>query len=245
MAETTEIIARDVLHKGFGTFETFVFRRRRRDGAMAELKREILDTGDGAAILPYDRARGTIILIRQFRGVAFLREGRESLVEACAGKIEGADPLTRIRKETEEETGLRLTTEPRRLFDGYSSPASFSERVTYFVAPYEAKDRISAGGRARQRGRGHRGARDDPRRSAGDGRERRDQRFQDTGAAVLGEGDRADGLTPVPRRRTTHAAEKRGDMKRAADAAAYSRPPWRVCATSLRMRAATAGSTGL
>lgn len=146
MAETTEIIARDVLHKGFGTFETFVFRRRRRDGAMAELKREILDTGDGAAILPYDKARGTIILIRQFRGVAFLREGRESLVEACAGKLEGADPLTRIRKETEEETGIRLTSEPRRLFDGYSSPGSFSERLTYFVAPYEAEDRITAGG---------------------------------------------------------------------------------------------------
>ncbi len=146
MAETTEIIARDMLSKGFGTLEKFVFRRRRRDGDVAELKREIFDSGDGAAILPYDKERGTIILIRQFRGVAFLREGRESLVEACAGKIEGADPLTRIRKETEEETGLRLTTEPRRLFDGYSSPASFSERVTYFVAPYEAKDRISAGG---------------------------------------------------------------------------------------------------
>ena len=146
MADKTEIIARDTLHKGFGTFEKIVFRRRRRDGAMAELKREILDTGDGVAILPYDRARGTIILIRQFRGVAFLQEGRESIVEACAGKLEGADPLTRIRKETEEETGIRLSGEPRRLFSGYSSPGSFSERLTFFVAPYVAEDRVSAGG---------------------------------------------------------------------------------------------------
>ena len=60
VADKTEIIARETLHKGFGTFEKIVFRRRRRDGAMAELKREILDTGDGAAILPYDRARGEI-----------------------------------------------------------------------------------------------------------------------------------------------------------------------------------------
>ena len=113
---------------------------------MAELSREILDAGDGAVILPYDTVRGTIILIRQFRGVAFLQEGRESIVEACAGKLEGADPATRIRKETEEETGIRLTGEPRRLFDGYSSPGSFTERLTYFVAPYEAADRVSAGG---------------------------------------------------------------------------------------------------
>ncbi len=146
MANKTEIIARGLLHKGFGTFENFLFRRRRRDGIMAELQREILDTGDGAAILPYDRARGTIILIRQFRGVAFLREDRESLVEVCAGKLEGADPVTRIRKETEEETGICLTGEPRRLFEGYSSPGSFAERLTYFVAPYEAKDRVTTGG---------------------------------------------------------------------------------------------------
>ena len=146
MAEKTAIIARDTLHEGFGRFETIVFRRRRRDGDMAELTREILDTGDGAAILPYDRARGTIILIRQFRGVAFLQEGREFIVEACAGKLDGADPLTRIRKETEEETGIRLMSEPRRLFDGYSSPGSFTERLTYFVAPYEPKDRVAAGG---------------------------------------------------------------------------------------------------
>ena len=146
MTDKTEIVDRKLLHRGFSTLHKIVFRRRRRDGDMADLTREILDTGDGATILPYDRARGTIILIRQFRGVAFLQEGRESIVEACAGKLEGADPLTRIVKETEEETGIHLTSAPRRLFDGYSSPGSFTERLTYFVAPYEAKDRLTAGG---------------------------------------------------------------------------------------------------
>ena len=146
MADKTEIIARETLHKGFAKLEKIVFRRRRRDGDMADLTREILDGGDGATILPYDRARGTIILIRQFRGVAFLQQERETIIEACAGKLEGADPLTRIRKETEEETGIRLAGEPRRLFDAYSSPGSFTERLTYFVAPYEAKDRVTAGG---------------------------------------------------------------------------------------------------
>ncbi len=146
MSDTTQIIERKTIHHGFGKFEKMVFRRRRRDGDINELTREILDTGDGASILPYDRERGTIILIRQFRGVAFLKQGAESLIETCAGKLEGADPLSRIVKETEEETGIRLTSAPRRLFEAYSSPGSFSERLTYFVAPYTAKDRVTVGG---------------------------------------------------------------------------------------------------
>ena len=142
----TTVTERATLHDGFGRLDRIVFRRRRRDGDMSDLTREILDTGDGVSILPYDRERGTIILIRQFRGVAFLQQGRESLVETCAGKLEGADPLTRIVKETEEETGVRLRGTPRRIFEAYSSPGSFTERLTYFVAPYRAEDRVAAGG---------------------------------------------------------------------------------------------------
>ena len=48
--------------------------------------------------------------------------------------------------KTEEETGIRLTSEPRRLFEAYSSPGSFAERLTYFVAPYKAEDRVAKGG---------------------------------------------------------------------------------------------------
>ncbi len=142
----TKVTERTTIHKGFGQLDRIVFRRRRRDGDMADLTREILDTGDGVSILPYDVERGTILLIRQFRGVAFLQQGTESLVETCAGKLDGADPFTRVVKETEEETGLRLTSAPRRIFEAYSSPGSFTERLTYFVAPYRAEDRVTEGG---------------------------------------------------------------------------------------------------
>ena len=145
MTKTT-ITARETLARGFGHFERLVFRRRRSDGAMDDLTRDILDTGDGVTILPYDKARGTIILIRQFRGVAFLREGAEGLIETCAGKLEGADPLARVVKETEEETGIRLSGPPTRLFEAYMSPGSFAERLTFFVAPYTSDDRVTKGG---------------------------------------------------------------------------------------------------
>ncbi|MCX8253953.1 Nudix-type nucleoside diphosphatase, YffH/AdpP family [Beijerinckiaceae bacterium RH AL1] len=141
-----EILSREVIGGNFSPLERVVFRRRRTDGAMSETTREILNVDDGVAILPYDLARGTIILIRQFRGVAFLKGGSETLVEACAGKLEGADPLTRVKKETEEETGIRLSATPRPVFVAYSSPGTFAERLHYFVAPYTEADRIDKGG---------------------------------------------------------------------------------------------------
>ncbi len=146
MIETVRILKREVLARGFGVLERVVFQRRRSSGETQELTREILDSGDGVTILPYDPARGTIILIRQFRGVAFLKDGSLALVEACAGKLEGADPLTRVVAETEEETGIKLAGPPRRLFEAYMSPGSFAERITFFVAPYAPGDRIGAGG---------------------------------------------------------------------------------------------------
>ncbi len=146
MIETVRILTREVLARGFGVLERVVFQRRRSSGETQELTREILDSGDGVTILPYDPARGTIILIRQFRGVAFLKDGSLALVEACAGKLEGADPLTRVVAETEEETGIKLAGPPRRLFEAYMSPGSFAERITFFVAPYAPGDRIGAGG---------------------------------------------------------------------------------------------------
>ncbi len=152
MTGSVRILTREVLARGFGVFEKIVFQRRRSSGEDQTMTREILDVGDGVTILPFDAARGTIILIRQFRGVAFLKEERLSLVEACAGKLEGADPLARVIAETQEETGIKLSGPPRRLFECYMSPGSFSERLTFFVAPYVPGDRVNAGGGLEEEG---------------------------------------------------------------------------------------------
>lgn len=146
MSDLVRIVTRDVLAKGFGVLERIVFERRHSDGSRQRLTREILDTGDGVAILPYDPARKTIILIRQFRGVSYLKDGSTSLLEACAGKLEGADPVSRVIAETEEETGIKLSAPPRRLFETYMSPGSFAERITFFIAPYAPEDRVGDGG---------------------------------------------------------------------------------------------------
>jgi len=145
MNERIRILGRQVLSRGHGLLEKITFERKRFDGRRQTLSREVYDTGDGAAILLYDPSRSTVVLVRQFRLPAFAGAGRENLIEACAGKLEGEDAASRIVKEAEEETGFAVR-HPRRLFEAYMSPGSFCERITFFVAQYAASDRIGAGG---------------------------------------------------------------------------------------------------
>ena len=119
------------------------FRNRR--GDWKENKREIYDNGNSAAVLPFDPARGTVLLTRQFRMPPFLRDGRESFIEACAGKLEGETPEKRMIKEIDEELGYRIE-KLDRLFELYISPAGFMEKIAFFVCRYTPADKVSEGG---------------------------------------------------------------------------------------------------
>ena len=103
-----------------------------------------------------DRARGTVLLVKQFRMPVYLNPlpgaaERGMLIEVCAGLLDDNDAETAIRKEAEEELGYRLRS-VRRVFDAYMSPGSVSERLSLFVAEYSPADRISAGGGAADEG---------------------------------------------------------------------------------------------
>lgn len=145
MDETIKILSREILSSGFGVLQKLTLKRRKFDGTPQEITREVFDTGDGVAILLYDPDRGRIVLVRQFRLAAFLSSGRETLIEVCAGKLEGLDPKLRVIEEVAEETGYHIK-EPRYLFDAYMSPGSFSEKLSFFVAPYGPADKQSDGG---------------------------------------------------------------------------------------------------
>jgi nudix-type nucleoside diphosphatase (YffH/AdpP family) len=145
MVGNIRILGRAIISRGHGLLEKFTVTRKCFDGRIQSLDREIYDTGDGAAILLYDPSRSRVVLVRQFRLTAFLREGRESLIEVCAGRLEGEDAESRIIKEAEEETGF-IVRNPRRLFEGYMSPGTFAEKLTFFAAQYTAGDRTGKGG---------------------------------------------------------------------------------------------------
>ena len=52
------------------------------------IRREIEDHGRAVCVLPYDPARRTAILVRQFRAPVALSDGRDHLLEAVAGSVE-------------------------------------------------------------------------------------------------------------------------------------------------------------
>ncbi len=124
---------------------------RRSDGTWQTMSRETYDRGNGAALLPYDPVRRTVLLTRQFRFPAYVNGCDDLLIEAAAGLLDHASPEDRIRAEVEEELGLRLR-DTRQVFSCYMSPGSVTERLYFFVAEYDATMRIGAGGGNAQEG---------------------------------------------------------------------------------------------
>lgn len=135
-----------LLSNNWYVLRKITFELRRRDGRWQRQSREAYDRGNGAALLLFDPQRLTVVLTRQFRLPAFINGCADGyLIEACAGLLDGDDPETCIRKEAEEETGYRIRA-PRKVFEAYMSPGSVTEKLHFFVAEYQAEDRIDAGG---------------------------------------------------------------------------------------------------
>lgn len=123
-----------------------IFEYTDRAGRREAQTRFVFDRGDGAAILLYNRAAGTVILTRQFRLPTWLNGNPTGmLIEVCAGELDAEAPEAAIRRETEEEVGFRVG-EVTRVFDAYLSPGAATEIVSFFIAEYSAAMKVSEGG---------------------------------------------------------------------------------------------------
>jgi len=142
---TLRILKVEVLSDDWATLKKTTLEYLRRDGTWSTQVRQTFDRGDGAAVLPYDAARGMVLLVRQFRYPAYVHGHHEPLIEVCAGVLDADDPETCARKEAEEELGYRLGA-LTRVFDCFMSPGAVTERLSLFTAPYRPEDRFSDGG---------------------------------------------------------------------------------------------------
>ncbi|MES2110523.1 MAG: GDP-mannose pyrophosphatase NudK [Bacteroidota bacterium] len=108
--------------------------------------REAYDRGNGATILLYNKEKKTVILTRQFRMPTFIN-GNETgyLIEACAGLLDTDNPEACIRRETEEETGFKVS-HVEKIFEAYMSPGSVTEILYFFVAEYTKEMKVNDGG---------------------------------------------------------------------------------------------------
>ena len=140
------IRARETLSKSWFKLEKVSFDQRRKDGSHQALEREVYHNGPGAAVLPIDHARGTVLLVRQLRIPVYVNGDAPLVIELCAGIVDAGDaPAETARKEAEQEMGYRLR-DIRKVFELYMSPGSSAEKVHLFAAAYSPGDHVAAGG---------------------------------------------------------------------------------------------------
>jgi nudix-type nucleoside diphosphatase (YffH/AdpP family) len=108
--------------------------------------REVYDRGNGAVILLYNSTNKTVVLTRQFRLPTYLNGNTSGMViEACAGLLDTENPEECIIRETEEETGYRLSS-VKKVFQSYMSPGSVTEILHFFIGEYQPNMKVSDGG---------------------------------------------------------------------------------------------------
>ena len=108
--------------------------------------REVYDRGNGAVILLYNSAKKTVVLTRQFRLPTYLNGNSSGmLIEACAGMLDKDNPIKCIIRETEEETGYRLSS-VKKVFQSYMSPGAVTEILHFFIGEYQPEMKVSEGG---------------------------------------------------------------------------------------------------
>ncbi len=116
------------------------------NGTWKTLNREAYDRGNGAVILLYNKTLKTVLLIKQFRLPTYINGNKTGmLVEACAGLLDQDNPEDCIRRETEEETGYKIT-EIKKVFEAYMSPGSVTEILHFFIAEYSKEMKVNDGG---------------------------------------------------------------------------------------------------
>ncbi|PMD98344.1 GDP-mannose pyrophosphatase NudK [Siphonobacter sp. BAB-5405] len=143
---TVQIVSTEILSDNWYTLRKVTFDYPKKDGSWQRQSRECYDRGNGAVILLYNREKNTVILTEQFRMPTYVNGNASGmLIEACAGLLDADSPEDCIRRETEEETGYRVT-QPERVFELYMSPGSVTEILYFFIAEYEDTHRINQGG---------------------------------------------------------------------------------------------------
>ncbi len=137
-----EILRTEVLDDSWATFLRAEVRLD--DGAV--VWRQIEDHGEAAVVLAYDPDQRIALLVQLFRAPVLYAGRTAKMLEAIAGMVDaGETPETAARREAMEEAGVRLG-DLERVGCVWPSPGISTERMTLFLAPYAAADRVAQGG---------------------------------------------------------------------------------------------------
>ena len=146
MIDNIKILDTKVLSDNWYVLRKITYEYSKKDGTKLIQSREAYDRGNGATILLYNKSQRTVILTRQFRLPTFVN-GNETgmLIEACAGLLDKDNAEDCIKRETEEETGYKIT-DVKKIFEAYMTPGSVTEILYFFIAEYSKEMKVNDGG---------------------------------------------------------------------------------------------------
>lgn len=145
-ARRVVIHGRERIHEGFVRLDRYDVEESAGE-AGARYRREVHDHGSGAAVLPVDADRRTVLLVGQVRLPVHVEEGDGYLLEAAAGLVDAddADAAAAARREALEELGVPVT-DLRHVATVYTCPGVITERIDCFLAAYDGADRAHGAG---------------------------------------------------------------------------------------------------
>ncbi|WAC40530.1 GDP-mannose pyrophosphatase NudK [Pedobacter sp. SL55] len=146
MIKDIQILNTEILSDNWYTLNKVTYQFTKPDGSQQIQNREAYDRGNGATILLYNLEQKSIILTKQFRLPTYLNGNPSGmLIEACAGLLDKDNAEDCIKRETEEETGYKIT-DVRKIFEVYMSPGSVTEILYFFTAAYNKSMKVNDGG---------------------------------------------------------------------------------------------------
>lgn len=146
MNERVRNLQSEILSDNWYTLRKLNYEYQKKDGTWQKQSREAYDRGNGATILLYNKEQQTIILTRQFRMPTYINGNATGMmIEACAGLLDKDNPEDCIKRETEEETGYKVSS-VKKVMEAYMSPGSVTEILYFFVAEYAKEMKTTDGG---------------------------------------------------------------------------------------------------
>jgi nudix-type nucleoside diphosphatase (YffH/AdpP family) len=140
------ITSAKLVYSGWARLTRYEVDIEKHDGGTLHAVREVHDHGHGVGVLPFDAARGTVLLVRQFRLPPHLSGANGMMIEVCAGLLDGGEaPEDCALREAEEELGYRIH-HLKPLGRVWATPGAVTESLFLFLADYSPSDRVGKGG---------------------------------------------------------------------------------------------------
>ncbi len=138
-----KILQREESFSGFFKLISYRIEHALFAGGTGVINREVLQRGHAAAVMPYDPATDSVLLLEQFRAGAMHTDQSPWLHEFVAGMVEEGEHSEQVvRREAHEEAGIALN-EVNFISTYFPSPGGSAETIDLYWA---TADLSEAGG---------------------------------------------------------------------------------------------------